>query len=413
MPAKMASFSLRHSAGVRASMSASSGPPMLSVVGMPPAGSNASMKPWTRSRISLSGGRKDHALVSMRISERTRSGRARTSAHDDPAAHGVAQQVDRPLAHRLEQGRQVGRELLDGVAVEVPRLGRVPVPPLVEGDHAPVGRQRVDLQREVVGGPGVAVTEHERRRPRGTAPPLGPGQVDAVHVEDLGRSRRRCHAPLSSCSSPSARWAGGLSRPSRRAAHPESAESVCTAAAGAGELSVRDRGHRGAGRHRDVGAGAGLVPRRQRGGGGVARERLGQVVDDDGRSPGHLVDVPAGGRDHQRPAGVLGRRVVVEGEVAQAVVDVGRAEVAAAEQDVGMRADDDVGARLHQHLGQRLLQGVGAGIELGAPVEVDDDRVGRLARRLHRRHEVVHVVGGGQARAGSRWPSTPSAGRSR
>ena len=65
-----------------------------------------------------------------------------------------------------------------------------------------------------------------------------------------------------------------------------------------------------------------------------------------------------------------------------------------------VRAHDDVGARLHQHLRQRLLQRVGAGVELGPPVQVDDDRVGRLAGRLDRRDQVVDVIGRGQARLG-------------
>ncbi len=139
------------------------------------------------------------------------------------------------------------------------------------------------------------------------------------------------------------------------------------------------------------------VPGRQRAGRLVARERLGQIVDDQRGAPRHLVDVPARDRDDERTAGVLGRRVVVEGEVAEAIVDVGRAQVAASEQHVGVGAHHDVCAGLHQHLGQRLLQRVGARIELGAPVEVDDHGVGRLARRLHRGDEVVHVVGGRQA----------------
>ena len=67
-------------------------------------------------------------------------------------------------------------------------------------------------------------------------------------------------------------------------------------------------------------------------------------------------DVPAGGGDHQRAARVLLGRVVVDREVAQAVVDVGRAEAAATEQDVCMGAHDDVGARLDQRLGQGLLK---------------------------------------------------------
>ena len=55
-------------------------------------------------------------------------------------------------------------------------------------------------------------------------------------------------------------------------------------------------------------------------------------------------------RDDERAAVGLGRGVVVEGEVAQAVVDVGPAEVAAAEEDVGAGADHDVGPRLDELL---------------------------------------------------------------
>ena len=97
-------------------------------------------------------------------------------------------------------------ELLDGVALEASGPGRGAVPALVEGHDTPVRRQCVHLQREVQRGAGEAVTEHERRsRPVGAAPPFGPRQVDAVDVEGLGRSRRRCHSSclavrLSRCS---------------------------------------------------------------------------------------------------------------------------------------------------------------------------------------------------------------------
>ena len=128
MPAKMASFSLRHAAGVAASMRVSSGPPRLSEVGMPPAGSNPSMKPWTRSRISLSGGRNDHALVSMRINERTRSGRARTSVMTIRPPMECPNRSTGPFAYRLEQGREVRRQLLDGVALGCPVFVESPCP---------------------------------------------------------------------------------------------------------------------------------------------------------------------------------------------------------------------------------------------------------------------------------------------
>ncbi len=123
---------------------------MLSVAGMPPEGSNELMNPWTSARISSSGGRNDHALVSMRINERTRSGRASDDSQDDTSAHGMAQEVDRPLPQSVEEPRQVGDELVDGVALEMAGLRRVAVTPLVERDHAAVGRQCVDLEREVV-----------------------------------------------------------------------------------------------------------------------------------------------------------------------------------------------------------------------------------------------------------------------
>ncbi len=112
--------------------------------------------------------------------------------------------------------------------------------------------------------------------------------------------------------------------------------------------------------------------------------------------PGDVVDVAPGGGDHQRAALVGGGRGVVEGEVPQAVVDIGGAEVAASQQHVGVAADDDVGPGLHQHVGQGLLQGVRAGVELHAPVEEDDHGVVDLAGGLHRRHQVGDVVGGGQ-----------------
>ena len=79
MPVKMASFWACHSGGTAAAISSSSGPPRLSVAGMPWAGSNAVMNVRTMVRISSSGGMKDQALVSMSTRECTRSGRLRTT----------------------------------------------------------------------------------------------------------------------------------------------------------------------------------------------------------------------------------------------------------------------------------------------------------------------------------------------
>ncbi len=55
-----------------------------------------------------------------------------------------------------------------------------------------------------------------------------------------------------------------------------------------------------------------------------------------------------------------------------------------------------------QGLGQRFLERVGAGVELGAPVEVDDDRVGHPAHRLDGGDQGPDVVGGRQPRSGGR-----------
>ena len=65
-----------------------------------------------------------------------------------------------------------------------------------------------------------------------------------------------------------------------------------------------------------------------------------------------------------------------------------------------MASDDDVGSGPDQFGGQRLLQRVGAGIQLHAPVEEDDDGVVDLSGGLHGRHQVGHVVGRGQAGLG-------------
>src|SRR5690625_3421901 len=73
-----------------------------------------------------------------------------------------------------------------------------------------------------------------------------------------------------------------------------------------------------------------------------------------------------------------GAAEVVEGEVAQAVVDVGVAEVAARREHVGVAADDGVGAGVDEGLGEAGGVRNGAVLPLQAPMQVCDDGVGLL-----------------------------------
>ncbi len=79
MPAKMASFWSCHAAGTAAAISVSSGPPKLNALGIPRDGSKSSMKVRASVASSSLSGMNDQALVSIRISECTRSGRRRTT----------------------------------------------------------------------------------------------------------------------------------------------------------------------------------------------------------------------------------------------------------------------------------------------------------------------------------------------
>ena len=133
----------------------------------------------------------------------------------------------------------------------------------------------------------------------------------------------------------------------------------------------------------EVGAAPGLVPTLQRRRGRCAGQGLRQPGQDGRRPERGRRDVTADGGEDQRAARCLRRGVVVEGEVAQAVVDVCAAEVAAAQEHVGVGSYNDVRSRLDQLLGQRLLLGVRTGLGLGAPVDVDDHRVGRAPDLLH------------------------------
>ncbi len=197
MPAKMASFSCCHSAGVVASISASSGPPEAERRRHAPGRVervDEAVRPGLR--ISSSGGMKDQALVSMRISELTRSGRLRTRPMTTRPPMECPRRSTGPPPDRLEERGEVGGELVDGVALEAARSWwSAPWPRWSRVTTRRSAGQGVGLEREVVGRAGEAVTEHERRRPLRAAPPFGPCQVDAVDVEGLGRSRRLCHGP--------------------------------------------------------------------------------------------------------------------------------------------------------------------------------------------------------------------------
>src|SRR4029453_16890954 len=105
----------------------------------------------------------------------------------------------------------------------------------------------------------------------------------------------------------------------------------------------------------------------------------------------------AGEVGEEAPAVGGGAAAGVEDEVAQAVVDVGAAQVAAAEEDVGVGADDHVGAGRDQLGGEGALAVDGAAGQLPAPVEVDHHGVGRLPGRADRGQEARLLVGRGQA----------------
>ena len=114
-------------------------------------------------RTSSSSGRNDQALVSMSTSERVRFGPGQDHTQRDPTAHRMAEQVDRPLGHLFNEADQVGGQLINGVAGDVMGLGREPVAARIQRDDTPRLGQSLDLQREIMGGPGEAVAEHQGR----------------------------------------------------------------------------------------------------------------------------------------------------------------------------------------------------------------------------------------------------------
>ena len=101
------------------------------------------------------------------------------------------------------------------------------------------------------------------------------------------------------------------------------------------------------------------------------------------------------GVDDESTAVGLGWRVVVEGEVAEAIVDVGTAQESSTEQYVGIRPDHDVRPGLDQLLGERGLLGVRTRLGLGTPVHVDDHGVGRPPHLLDLTDELGGIDGRG------------------
>ena len=121
-------------------------------------------------RRASSGGMKDQALVSIRIERAHDVGPAQDGAQGDPAPHGVAEQVDGAPTSCLEEGDEVGHQLLDGVAVEDTRPVECPWPRSSSVTTCRWTARAVDLEREVVRGAGEPVDEDERGLSSGLLP---------------------------------------------------------------------------------------------------------------------------------------------------------------------------------------------------------------------------------------------------
>ena len=74
----------------------------------------------------------------------------------------MAEQVDRPIGHLLKERDEIGDQLVDGVVGQLPGLGGQTVTALIQRYDLPGRRERLHLQREVIGRPGVAMQEHQR-----------------------------------------------------------------------------------------------------------------------------------------------------------------------------------------------------------------------------------------------------------
>ena len=108
--------------------------------------------------------------------------------------------------------------------------------------------------------------------------------------------------------------------------------------------------------------------------------------------------VPTGGEGQHPTRGGRATAVGVEQEVAEAIVDVGPAEVAGADQHVGVRADDDIRAGCHQLPGEVGGVGLRALVPLDAPVQIDHDGVAVGARPADRVEQYRGLLGTGEPR---------------
>ena len=111
------------------------------------------------------------------------------------------------------------------------------------------------------------------------------------------------------------------------------------------------------------------------------------------------IDVAAGDAHHEHAGAPVLAGLVVEDEVAEAVVDERSAQMSGPLEHVRVRADDDVGAGGREDPGELLLAGRRASHVLDAPVEVDDDRVDLRSPRLDRCDHAVlaRLFGRGEA----------------
>ena len=107
------------------------------------------------------------------------------------------------------------------------------------------------------------------------------------------------------------------------------------------------------------------------------------------------MDVEAVRRDlHRDHAGAgVERTVLVEDEVADAVIDGSSAIVFDGLQGVRMMADDEVGTGIHQTAGETTLQGLGSLMMLPSPMGRDNDDGSRIcmAQVGHTTDEVVVI----------------------
>ena len=127
----------------------------------------------------------DPAAVSIRTSDRTRSGCSERVAHRDDAAHRVAEQVEPFEPEVVEEHGHVGDELIERVRRRVAGVRALAVTAVVEGDDLAIAREWFDDVEPVEGAAGEPVDEHQRE-------PLAGAVVG--EIDGRGRAERRSSA---------------------------------------------------------------------------------------------------------------------------------------------------------------------------------------------------------------------------